>query len=163
LTEALNLEETRKLTLYLAQDEQVQFELGIQMFPFHHYLMGLLRRRTASVLSSGIYHQLRKLEHLSVRRYHGLKSARETNPSPLNLNSNILTLFIIYFACIVIAVFSLNLEYIYFSLNLFLRFYRNRVLDYGSSNYKTDTWTSMLMMFNEISVKIQGFANYRRS
>jgi len=71
---------------------------------------GLLAQRMSMVLSSGIYDQLKNMERTVMQRYYGRLESRSNEPSALNLNSNILTLFAVYSSCILLAVVWFTIE-----------------------------------------------------
>jgi hypothetical protein len=74
---------------------------------------GLIIRRMNSLITSGIYHQFKKMEGLRFKNYHERKDAINTEPSALNLNSNILTMFAIFAVCIGASAFWLSIECIF--------------------------------------------------
>jgi len=127
---------SRNMTLHLANDNQFKEEWGLQMYPHQRFIMKLLLRKTSSFLSSGIYNQFAEMKKVSVKRFQGQTKERLANPdpSPLNLNTNILTVFAIYFACIGIPVVCINIELIYFYFTSLIRSYRNRT-DNNITNY----------------------------
>jgi len=73
---------------------------------------GLLNGRFGRLLSSGIYHKFKEMESESIMRYYYLKDSKSYQPNPLNLNTNIVTLFVIYGACIMISILRLVMEFI---------------------------------------------------
>jgi len=76
---------------------------------------GLLARRMSRLLSSGIYNQLKDFESNTWLKYLALKYGKSLEPSCLNLNTNILTLFAIYGTGIGMAVIWLIIEHLIIS------------------------------------------------
>jgi len=98
------------ITLNLANDRILEQSPGLEIPP-EKWDNGLIARRTSNLLSSGIYEHLRGIPRSSSKRYFVKKTLRSRKPRPLNLNSNIVTLFAIYSVCIGIAIVCIVTEY----------------------------------------------------
>jgi len=94
---------------YIGKDEILPTHWATKMQSVE-WTRGLLFSRMSAIFSSGIYHQFRKMERLGVINYMGWKDIKSKDPSPLHLNSNILTLFAIYFICIAICLGCMIIE-----------------------------------------------------
>jgi len=57
---------------------------------------GLLVRRLKALSSSGILNKMKEMELWNMLSYHVSRNARSKQPRPMNMDSNILTLFVIY-------------------------------------------------------------------
>jgi len=101
------------VTLSLASDKLLGQEWGLEISP-HHRIWRLLVQRTGSLLSSGIYHKLEEMKKWSVKTFNNKKVEQSTEPTPLNLSTNILTIFAIYLVGLGIAVLFIIIEILYF-------------------------------------------------
>jgi len=73
---------------------------------------GLLAKRMGYLMSSGIPNQFRKMEEVGLVKWLGKKELKSRLPHPLNLNTNILTLFAVYALGISLSIIWLSIEYV---------------------------------------------------
>jgi len=99
------------LALHIGQDRILKKRWLIDI-PASRWDNGLLARRMSGLLSSGIYNQFKQMKRVGVVRYHGRIRQEKISkqPIPLNLDTNILTLFVIYGICIQLSILWLGWE-----------------------------------------------------
>jgi len=71
---------------------------------------GLLASRVSHLISSGIPRQYKEMERADLVKYVSLKEVKSRQPSRLNLNINILTLFSVYAVGISMSILCLSME-----------------------------------------------------
>jgi len=98
------------VTLNIGRNPILTAPLGIRLIGTK-WDRGIMHNRMSSMLSSGIYHQLKKMERSVVFRLNARFEANSYRPSPLNLNSNILTLFALYCCLLLISLLWLKFEW----------------------------------------------------
>jgi len=71
---------------------------------------GLLAMRMSHLIGSGIPNQFKEMERIGLVKSLGLQDVKSRVPSPLNLNTNILTLFVIFTLGISVSICWLSIE-----------------------------------------------------
>jgi len=104
--------DNKDVALNIGKDTIVTASVGIPVSDTK-WDRGIIPNRMSRILSSGIYHQLKKMERSVVFRLNARLDANSCQPSSLNLNSNILTLFAIYCCFLGFSLLWLTIEWLY--------------------------------------------------
>jgi len=108
-TQQRRSDEGAELILNIGKEQILGEELFLKLFGAR-WDIGILARRMKSLMSSGIFNQFKEMERVSTVRARGRKYAKSNEPSEMNLNTNILSLFAIYCVCLLASLLCLIVE-----------------------------------------------------